>query len=330
MSTIFTKTLGGFITILSILIGLIPISAGAKPYKGAEIFTAEGELYGKFVIRMRAAKASGVISNFFLWKDGSELDSIFWEEVDVEVFGKDNATSWQSNIISGLGTKQYSEEVHREGYSFGDAYHTFALEWTPNQVRWLVDDRVVRTTNGGQASQLTSPAQMRINFWPPNNPGWVGNWNEGVLPLNMFINWVEYHSWNNGRFELEWRDDFDYLDAGRWGTADWTFDENRADFAPANVVVRNGYLVLAMTREGQEGYQGNPPVDVGQSSSAASSSPSSSSSSRVSSASSLSSSVASSSSSSGATTSGGALSYYGLLTLLLMMILIRLRPWSKV
>ena len=253
------------------------LSVAAKPYKGAEIFTSDTAQYGKFVMRMRAAKASGVISNFFLWKDGSEMDSIFWEEVDVEVFGKNNATSWQSNIITGLGERIYSEEVHTQNDSFGDGYYTFTMEWTPNRVRWLVDGKVIRTTNGGQASDLTSLAQLRINFWPPGIPEWVGNWNDNVLPLQMFVNWVEFYSWNNGNFNLEWRDDFDYFDQGRWGTADWTFSENRADFAPNNVVVKNGYLVLALTREGQEGYNGNPPVDQPQQMVSSSAQPSSSS-----------------------------------------------------
>ena len=64
---------------------------GAKVYKGAEIFSIESQLYGKYEFRMRAAKGSGITSTFFLWKDDSELPSIAWEEVDVEVFGKDNA-----------------------------------------------------------------------------------------------------------------------------------------------------------------------------------------------------------------------------------------------
>ena len=276
----------------------------AKPYKGAEIFVADSVTYGKFVMRMRAAKGSGVISNFFTWKEGSEMEGIFWEEIDIEVFGKDNATTWQSNIISGLGNKDYSEDVHGGG-NFGDEYHTYAIEWTPNRVRWLVNGTVIRTTNGGQASVLTSPAQMRLNFWPPDNPEWVGPWNDNILPLHMFVNWVEYYSYSNGQFELEWRDDFDYFDNGRWGKADWTFAENRADFAPNNALVKDGYLVLALTREGQEGYNGTPPIDRER---ASSSSVASSSIARSSSSSSVSSSVARSSSSVAVSSSSQAVS----------------------
>lgn len=280
--------------------------AVAKPYKGAEIFTSEEQTYGKYVIRMRAAKGSGIISNFFLWKDGSELEDVFWEEVDVEVFGKDNATSWQSNIITGLGSRNTSEDVHQNPQSFGDTYNTFTLEWTPEHIQWSVNGQVVRTSTDSQAREIMNPAQLRLNFWPPEVPSWVGSWDDSILPVYMYVNWVEYYNWNGDGFELAWRDDFDYFDSNRWGKADWTFAENRADFAPENAVVSNGYLVLAMTHEGQEGFNGTPPEDQsGTPSSSSSISSSSSSSSSVSTSSSSSSSSLSSSSSSSSANNGG-------------------------
>jgi Beta-glucanase/Beta-glucan synthetase len=247
---------------VGVLMGL-SMFANSKPYKSAEIFTLDSELYGKYVIRMQAAKGSGVISNFFLWKEGSELTDVFWEEVDIEIFGKDDGYAWQSNIITGLGNRITTEQEHTSDYSFGEGYHTFTLEWIPGQVRWLVDGQLVREVNGGQANDLTSLAQARFNFWPPNIEGWVGPFNDTMLPLSMYVNWMEYHQWNGQNFELSWRDDFDTLNASRWGKADWTFDENRADFSPENALTRNGYLILTMTHEGQEGYSGTPPEDTG-------------------------------------------------------------------
>lgn len=241
---------------------LAPLLVVAKPYKGAEVFTYDAELYGKYVIRMQAGKGSGLVSAFFLWKEGSELDDVFWEEVDIEVLGKDNATSWQSNIITGFDDKITTEEVHAVGQSLGDSYHTFTLEWRPDQVRWLLDGELVREVNGQQASDLVTEAQGRLNFWPANIAEWVGPIDESIFPVHMYVNWVEFHRWTGEDFDLAWRDDFDTFDDTRWGVADWTFAENAADFSPSNVNVRNGYLVLSMTLEGQEGYNGTPPEDT--------------------------------------------------------------------
>lgn len=212
---------------------------------------------------MKASPGSGVISNFFLWKPDSELADVFWEEVDIEVFGKDGGFSWQSNIITGLGSRTTSEQVHTAPQSFSADYHTYSIEWTPDKVLWQIDGVTVRETENGQASQLQSPAQARFNFWPPSAVAWVGEFDEQILPAHMFVNWLEYHRWTEDGFELAWRDDFDTFNASRWNTANWTFAENRADFSPENVTVKNGYLVLSMTMAEATGYTGTPPVDSG-------------------------------------------------------------------
>src|SRR5688500_7201267 len=100
------------VALTAVLMACLPVAAVAKPYKSAEIFTTNSTTYGKYVVRMRTAKGRGVFSNYFTWKEGSELSGAFWEEIDVEVSGKNNGTSWQSNIITGTGTRVTSEQVH--------------------------------------------------------------------------------------------------------------------------------------------------------------------------------------------------------------------------
>lgn len=238
--------------------------AGDKAYKAAEIYTKDSMLHGKYVIRMKAAKGSGIISNFFLWKNDSEFSSIFWEEVDFEVFGKDNAQSWQSNIITGLNTRVTSEAIHSNEYSLADDYHTYSLEWTPSYLAWSIDGVEVRRDVGGQVNDLGEASTMRFNFWAPDIPGWVGNFDDAILPVQMFVNWTEYHRWNGTDFELQWRDDFDQFDNVRWTKAEHTFAENLTDFVPENAIVKDGYLVLAMTNAGEEGFNGVVPIDAEQ------------------------------------------------------------------
>jgi len=102
---------------------------------------------------------------------------------------------------------------------------------------------------------------------------WVGAWDDAVLPVYQFINYIEYKPYNatTKTFEGGWRDDFNSFDSARWGKANWTFDMNRVDFAPENVVVKNGILVLALTKENATGFSGTPPTDEPTSSSSASS-----------------------------------------------------------
>ena len=65
---------------------------------------------------------------------------------------------------------------------------------------------------------------------------------------------------------LDWTDDFDSFDTNRWAAGNWTFDHNLVDFDPANAVVQDGTLILALTKEGATGFTGTVPADDGSSS----------------------------------------------------------------
>ncbi len=241
----------------------LPAVAQNKPYKGGELFSQQSYLYGRMEMRMRMARGSGILSTFFTYKDGSEGSQTFWEEIDIEVFGKDDATTWQSNIITGQGTRETTEAVHTHPTSLADGYHTYALEWTPDYVAWEVDGEEIRRVESSQVSDLSSPQSLRFNIWAANIVEWVGEFDTSVLPQYQYVNWISYSRYENGQFVHEWTDDFNSLDMSRWGRANWTFAENLADFDPNNVVVTDGTLVLALTHQGMTGFSGSVPVDPG-------------------------------------------------------------------
>lgn len=263
----------------SLIFGAVQVSA--KPYKGAEIYSADATKYGRYVMRMRMAEGSGVLSTFFTYKNGSEVAGAVWEEIDIEVLGKNDAYQVQSNIIVGA-PRQTTEVLHTAAQSLADDYHTYVLEWTPDYVAWFLDGQEVRRINGSSfVTNLMNPQSMRFNIWASTSQSWVGAFNPAILPVYQFVNYMEYYSYNpNTRsFTLSWRDDFNSFDTSRWAKADWTFDGNYVDFDPANVVIRNGTLVLALTNENATGFSGTVPPDVNASSAASSVAVSSSSSS---------------------------------------------------
>lgn len=260
---------------IAITLGLVAHVVNAKPYKGAEIYSSDSYLYGRYEIRMRVANASAVLSTFFTYKNGSEVGNTFWEEIDIEVFGKNNATEWQSNIILGsTRPTEHTEQVHNAGVSLADAYHTYVLEWTPDYVAWYLDGVEVRRITGtSTVTSLTNPQSMRFNIWSSESVPWVGAWDDSVLPVYQFVNYIDYKTYNTStkQFEGGWRDDFNNFDSVRWGKANWSFDTNRVDFAPENVVIKDGILVLALTKENATGFSGTPPADAPASSSSVSS-----------------------------------------------------------
>lgn len=244
------------------LVGLLAGSpvAHAKAYKGAEVYSVKTWQYGRIEVRMRMIRGSGLISTFFTYKNGSELSGALWEELDIEALGKNDAKTWQSNLITG-SPRVTSEKLYTSATSLADDYHTYRLEWTPDSVVWMFDDTEMRRTQGGQAPQLTNPHSFRFNAWSSNSTGWAGALDEAALPAYQFVNWIRYYRYENGEFVLDWTDDFDTFDSSRWAKGTWTFDGNLVDFDPANAVVQDGTLVLAITKEGATGFSGTVPVD---------------------------------------------------------------------
>lgn len=244
----------------------------AKDFSGAELYTNKEFTYGKFEARMKMAAASGTVSSMFLYQNGSEQASAErWVEVDIEVLGK-SPNSFQSNIITGKAGAQVTSEKHHQVNPAADqGFHTYGLEWTPDYVRWTLDGQEVRKTNKGdaknQVENLIGTQGLRFNIWSSESAEWVGQFDESKLPLFQFINWVKVYKYTPGQgengsdFTLDWTDNFDSFDSGRWSKGNWTFDGNRVDLTPNNIYTRDGMLILALTRKGQESFNGQVPVD---------------------------------------------------------------------
>ena len=239
-------------------------TAEAKAYKGAEVYSLQSALHGRMEMRMRMIRGSGLLSTFFTYKNGSELAGATWEEIDVEALGKDDAKTWQSNLITG-NPKMTSEQYYSVTSSLADGYHTYTVEWTPDYVSWSLDGAMVRKTEGGQASSLINAASLRFNAWASSSTAWAGALDEAALPAYQFVNWIKYYRYENGQFVLDWTDEFDSFDSGRWAKASWTFDGNLVDFDPANAVVQDSTLILAITKEAATGFSGAVPADGGSS-----------------------------------------------------------------
>ncbi|MBO7414035.1 MAG: family 16 glycosylhydrolase [Fibrobacter sp.] len=260
----------------TIILGLMAVAAvSAKDYSGAELYTSETWMYGKFEARMKMAAVSGSVSSMFLYHNDSYLGgSEPWVEVDIEILGK-TPNSFQSNIITGYGpnNKVTSEKHHEINPSSNESFHTYGMEWTPDYVAWILDGQVVRKTVKGQGDNNQvqdlgkKPQGLRFNLWSAEDAGWVGPFEDNKLPVYQFINWVKVYKYtpgageNGSDFTPDWSDDFDTFDATRWQKGDWTFDGNRVDISPSNIFVKDGMVIIALTKKGQEGFNGQMPTD---------------------------------------------------------------------
>jgi endo-1,3-1,4-beta-glycanase ExoK len=232
----------------------------AHAVTSAELYTSESYLYGRFEARIRFAPGSGVVSSFFLWKDGSELAGTYWNELDFE---KLNATCrLETNAFYGDPAKVNPRPASLSGDLCG-AYHTYAYEWTPDYIAWFVDDMEIRRETGEVASAFTENAasgmQLRFNIWP-GDASFGGTFDPSILPVYQYIDWIQHSSYADGTFELEWREDFD---AGRipagWSLGGWASPKGLSTHSAQNVGVVDGYAVLALTADDAVGIEGAAP-----------------------------------------------------------------------
>ncbi|MEX3074247.1 family 16 glycosylhydrolase [Vibrio alginolyticus] len=219
------------------------------PLYGAEVYSKDKVKYGKFVMRMKMVSNPGVISSFFTYDNESWQGGIPWREIDIEVIGKE-PNQLQTNLITGYSTKRiHSERVHKIG-NLND-FHEFTLIWTPNEITWKVDGQVIHTESAASSKQVIdmrdSRQSYRMNLWISEAAEWAGTFDNKDLPLYQYIDWIEYHRYNKGEFDYEWRDDFNSFDEKRWGKGDWGFDGNLVTFSQDNIAIKNGMLVLGLT-----------------------------------------------------------------------------------
>jgi len=117
---------------------------------------------------------------------------------------------------------------------------------------------------------LNRPQKIMMNIWPPAYKNWVGTLDDRSLPRFAVYDYVSYASYTPGsgdvgtdnNFTLQWKDSFDNWDPERWEKATHTFPGNNCDFVPENVVYRDGYMILCLTKPGSLGYQDAEPPAV--------------------------------------------------------------------
>ena len=230
----------------------------------AELYTSTSYHYGRFEARVRFAAGDGVVSSFFLWKDGSDKAGTFWNELDYEKLGADCHV--QTNALFGDPVGDHSEKANLSVDPCG-GYHVYAYEWLPDSITWLVDGVQIRQETGDVATAYADNApngmQLHFNIWPGDS-SFGGNFSPSILPVHQYIDWVQYSAYENGTFTLTWRQDFDgsSLPSG-WSTGNWSSPKNLSTHDPRNVNFIDGYAVLSLTADDATGPAGAMPDDDG-------------------------------------------------------------------
>ncbi|WP_297417629.1 glycoside hydrolase family 16 protein [Clostridium sp.] len=157
---------------------------GSKPYASAEYRTNDTCSYGRYYVNMKPAKNPGIVSSFFTYT--GPTDGTPWDEIDIEFLGKDTTKVQFNYFTNGVGNHEY---IYNLGFDASTSYHTYAFNWQPNYIAWLVDGKeVYRATN----NIPSHPGKIMMNLWPGTGvDSWLGAY-DGVTPINAYYDWVAY------------------------------------------------------------------------------------------------------------------------------------------
>lgn len=117
-------------------------------------------MFGHVEFVLKAAPGVGIVSSAILQSD--DLD-----EIDFEWLGYDGNTV-QTNFFGKGLTTSYNRGASSPAPGNHDGFHTYAIDWTADQIVWSVNGATVRTltpsaTNGYPYPQ--SPMMIKIGSW---------------------------------------------------------------------------------------------------------------------------------------------------------------------
>lgn len=134
-----------------------------KPYTSGEYRSNNTYTYGTFETNMIAAKGDGLVTSFFLYTSNP------WDEIDVEILGKDTTKAQFNYYVDGIGGNEALIDL---GFDASKGYHKYKIEWGNGWINWYVDGKWkygVNNTglNAPYGKKMPShPMQIMANLWP--------------------------------------------------------------------------------------------------------------------------------------------------------------------
>ncbi len=160
-----------------------------REYSAASVTSHDLYLFGRFEAIIKAPRVPGVITGFFLHRDSPR------QEVDLEIMGN-RTDRILANVFYNPGDEgakfdygyRGSPSYIDLGFDASEAYHRFAIEWGPREIRWFVDDRLVhRRVNWDPTPLPHLPMALHVNTWPSRSKTLAGRLVNRRLPAATFV-----------------------------------------------------------------------------------------------------------------------------------------------
>jgi len=166
---------------------------GVRQYSSADLCSCSKYLFGKFSVSLRPPKVSGLVTGVFLHRDSPR------QEIDIEFLG--NAPDKMlANVFYNPGCEGDRFDYGYRGtpclidlgFDFSKDFHKYSLDWTRDEIRWLVDGRVVHTRANWTPTPIPQlPMLFHVNIWPTSSYELAGSLDGKQLPTSVVLQSIQ-------------------------------------------------------------------------------------------------------------------------------------------
>ena len=160
-------------------------NADGIPYSGGEFRSKDFYGYGRYEVSMKAIKNDGVVSSFFTYTGPSDNNP--WDEIDIEILGKDTTKVQFNYYTDGKGQHEYLFDL---GFDASEDFHTYAFEWHKDKIVWFVDGIEAHTAT---YKLPVTESKIMMNAWCGTGvDSWLNAFKADNLPLTAEYQWVKF------------------------------------------------------------------------------------------------------------------------------------------
>jgi beta-glucanase (GH16 family) len=155
-----------------------------REYSAGALSSHATYLFGRFESTFRASNVPGVITGFFLHRNSPH------QEIDIEIAGN-RPNRLLVNVFYNPGDEGAHFDYGYRGapshieldFDASEGMHRYVIEWTPSEIRWWVDDRLVHQRVLWNPTPIPHlPMNLHVNTWPSRSTQLAGRLNTRGLP----------------------------------------------------------------------------------------------------------------------------------------------------
>jgi len=162
---------------------------GVRDYSAASISSIDQYLFGKFEAVVQASNVPGVVTGIFLHRNSPR------QEIDIEIAGN-RSDQLIVNVFYNPGDEGANFDY---GYRGSPAYielgfdaskecHRYAIEWTQNEIRWFVDDKLIHKRVIWDPTPIPNlPMTFHVNSWLTRSTQLAGRINNRLFPATTIV-----------------------------------------------------------------------------------------------------------------------------------------------